>query len=289
MKDKKKGCEMGFFNKTKCPICEREIGAMEKTTWKKDGNHICASCYGKLYSSGIGIIQVKQTDACDLRKIIQENQKITEAKLSAIKKFNVTKLAGNQILIDEKNKLWTVGKNIYNAYKTYGNNIEKIPGIQNRINIYSFSDIVDFELLEDGYSITKGGVSIGKALLGDFLVGVPGFIVGGVTGKRTTKTTCDNMQIRITLNNFESPMIMVPIITTRIPKGTKAYKNAVAQAQEILSCLNIMSNAKDKPEKNIQNATASSADEIKKYKELLDSGAITEQEYEKKKKQLLSQ
>lgn len=38
---------------------------------------------------------------------------------------------------------------------------------------------------------------------------------------------------------------------------------------------------------NDKNVPASNADELKKYKELLDSGAITQEEYEAKKKQLL--
>ena len=37
-----------------------------------------------------------------------------------------------------------------------------------------------------------------------------------------------------------------------------------------------------------QEATLGVADEIKKYKELLDSGAITSQEFEQKKEQLLN-
>ena len=38
---------------------------------------------------------------------------------------------------------------------------------------------------------------------------------------------------------------------------------------------------------NLPNNNFSIPDEIKKYKELLDSNAITQEEYEKKKKQLL--
>ena len=44
-----------------------------------------------------------------------------------------------------------------------------------------------------------------------------------------------------------------------------------------------------RPEKNNSRNSAkiTEADEIKKYKELLDSGAITQEEYDSKKKQLL--
>lgn len=43
------------------------------------------------------------------------------------------------------------------------------------------------------------------------------------------------------------------------------------------------------PEKTVDAAPAfSPADEIKKYKELLDMGAITQEEFESKKQQLLN-
>ena len=44
----------------------------------------------------------------------------------------------------------------------------------------------------------------------------------------------------------------------------------------------------DKKLKKGQKANLGIADEIKKYKELLDSGAITQEEYDKKKKELLN-
>ncbi|WP_242831373.1 SHOCT domain-containing protein [Desulfitobacterium dehalogenans] len=40
-------------------------------------------------------------------------------------------------------------------------------------------------------------------------------------------------------------------------------------------------------EQDEKNTSLSAADEIKKYKELLDIGAISQDEYEAKKKQLL--
>ena len=41
-------------------------------------------------------------------------------------------------------------------------------------------------------------------------------------------------------------------------------------------------------EKSTKNVVLSPADELKKYKELLDIGAITNEEYEQKKKELLN-
>ena len=40
---------------------------------------------------------------------------------------------------------------------------------------------------------------------------------------------------------------------------------------------------------NLKNVSVGSADELKKYKELLDIGAITQQEFEETKKKILSQ
>ena len=54
----------------------------------------------------------------------------------------------------------------------------------------------------------------------------------------------------------------------------------------ISSCLiERQGNSSVKPEN--QNTTLSNADELKKYKELLDSGIITQEEFDAKKKQLL--
>ena len=63
-----------------------------------------------------------------------------------------------------------------------------------------------------------------------------------------------------------------------------ANRNEVFSA--ISSCLiERQGNSSVKPEN--QNTTLNNADELKKYKELLDSGIITQEEFDAKKKQLL--
>lgn len=62
---------------------------------------------------------------------------------------------------------------------------------------------------------------------------------------------------------------------------------AVATQQPAINIVNVASNG----DANLNGTTTSSstfvADELKKYKELLDSGAITQEEFDKKKAQLL--
>ena len=56
----------------------------------------------------------------------------------------------------------------------------RIPDGKSR-RIYNYSDIVSFELLEDGENITKGGICM--AVAGGVLFGNAGAIVGGAAGK----------------------------------------------------------------------------------------------------------
>lgn len=60
-----------------------------------------------------------------------------------------------------------------------------------------------------------------------------------------------------------------------------------SSAQECLSLLQLISNKQEAVEDSNIAATTSNADEILKFKNLLDSGIITQEEFDAKKKQLL--
>ena len=72
------------------------------------------------------------------------------------------------------------------------------------------------------------------------------------------------------------------------------YTNSYRIAQEIMSMLQVMCETQklksnqSNLEKDNKNESLSVADEIKKFKELLDMGAITQDEFEYKKKELLN-
>ena len=191
--------------------------------------------------------------------------------------FSPTKTVGNYFAIDENSRQWALYKGLFPSWK---NDVPR-----------SYHDIVDFELLEDGSSITKGGV--GSALVGGFLFGRTGAIVGSITGAKKTKQTCTNLTIKITVNTIGQPTEYIKLITSSTKRESAAYKRELQYAQDILSLLQLMCNEAEQEAKNppapaaAPAAEASPIDEIRKYKALMDEGIISEEEFRMKKKQLL--
>lgn len=149
--------------------------------------------------------------------------------------------------------------------------------------IHSYEDIVEFELLENGETVTKGG--IGRALAGGILFGEAGAIVGGITGKKTTRKVVDTFKIKITINNIDNPIEYIELINKKTKTNSSAYEKAYKDAHKILSTLSAITQS-IKETDNIN--TKSVADEILKYKNLLDMEAITQDEFNTKKKELLN-
>lgn len=191
--------------------------------------------------------------------------------------FVPTKKVGDYFVVNEKDKTWAVPTGLFKK-------------VVQPTSVHKYSEIVSFELLEDGNSITKGG--LGRAVVGGAMFGGVGAIVGGSTGKKKTKGVCTKLQVKITLNNMSTPNVYVNLIETSTKKDSLIYTAAYSSAQEILSILQIICSQKEnETESNTESkssTTVSATDEIKKFKELLDMGAITEEEFETKKKELLN-
>lgn len=148
-------------------------------------------------------------------------KKGAKAEEKAMKKlFNPDKKIAN-LQIDITNKL----------FKIKNNSCDKI---------FNFSDIIDFELLEDDISVASGG--LGRALVGGIALGGAGAVVGAVTGKKVTKKKITKLIIKITLNDFDFPCIMITLIDKPIKTSSKDYQKAFNEAHQLLSILNVMTN-----------------------------------------------
>ena len=143
--------------------------------------------------------------------------------------------------------------------------------------------LVDYELVVDGETYTKGGVSIGRALVGGAVFGGVGAVIGGTTGKKSQKEMIKKMYIRITLNHTYDTYTEISLISADTKKGSFLYNTMTDCANKILALLDSIT-----AESSAPASSGSAADEILKYKQLLDCGAITEEEFNKKKSELLN-
>lgn len=104
---------------------------------------------------------------------------------------------------------------------------------------FQFSDLLSYEFLEDDAVVVSGGV--GQALIGGAVFGAAGAIAGGITGKRVQKKRVDSLQIKITLNSFDYPCVLVPIISKPTKTNSKEYHEAMKEAHQILAALDVIS------------------------------------------------
>ncbi len=257
---------MGLFDKNiSCAICDKNLGLNKMKI--ADKKYICANCYKE---TGITMKQfMKKTldkwTVQELKDVINSN----EENDNEIAEFEPTKKIGPFVEFDDKQRKWLV--------------LSSFLGKRDKSTVYNYSDIVGFELLEDGDSVAKGG--LGRALVGGALFGGTGAIVGGVTGKRKSKGICNSLKLKVTVKDINNPVVYITFIDTKTKKDGFTYKNVSKQAQECLSTFQLICDQRNEASSN--NETISAADEILKFKNLLDVGAISQEEYDNKKKELL--
>lgn len=103
---------------------------------------------------------------------------------------------------------------------------------------YRFDQLIGFELLEDNEAVTTGG--IGQALVGAALFGGFGAVAGGVTAKRKTKKVVNTLTVKLTINDFQNPHIMIPLLAKPAKTNSKEYEIAYTMAQKLISMLDVI-------------------------------------------------
>lgn len=245
-----------YSNKNMCSVCHNE-----KTKVHLSEGLVCSTCMGLAGLELKDYKKIQTYSVVDINRMIEYNMK---NKLE-IENFKTTKKIGGFIEFDDINKKWFIPKD--KSSKAYP-------------KIYNYEDILEFELLKDGESVTKGG--IGKAVAGGLIFGGVGAIVGGSTGKKTTKEVIKSLNIKITLNDINDPTEYINLIDFKTPKFE--YQNIYTSTEEILSTLSIILEG-NKTVLNKKNY--SDADEIVKFKNLFEEGVITQEEFNKKKQEIL--
>ena len=156
---------------------------------------------------------------------------------------------------------------------------------------YSFSDLISYEIYENGKSQVQGRA--GSALIGGAFFGLGGLIVGS-SRSRNIIEKCNQLKLIIHLNDFECPEIVFTYADNADwDKNGAAYKRLKDNIQSVCSMLEYILNQKTLEQSSKVGLAeqspihTSTKEQLQELKELLDSGLITQEDYEQKKKQLL--
>ena len=137
---------------------------------------------------------------------------------------------------------------------------------------YSYDQLEDFDIVQKGSMSSSSSGGVGRAIVGGLLFGAAGAIVGAATSKQNITVSKDQNIVLLIRYQDELKSIALP------------------GKQELLFKLRDIFEAKRPSQIDETPKQASHLDEadaILKFKELLDAGVITEEEFKAKKAQIL--
>lgn len=231
-----------------CPVCGGKMGLFNRE--KSADGLICTECSNFFYSK-LGFRAVKHTT-----NALAAYWAILEQRRKAFKETDSIYDSDSLFVsIDKANQLFFFGHRSNNK----GSRM-----------IYAFDEVKGYESDADDVIITQSVGGIGRAIVGAAIAGPVGAIVGASTAKTETRKSRSKENISI---RFALPFGEQVLPTQTYPSGVTSF---------LSECVSL-----SKKETDPVGKTESVADELLKFKKLLDLGAITEKEYNAKKKQLL--
>jgi hypothetical protein len=188
-------------------------------------------------------------------------------------------------------------------------------------NVFSMKDIVQVEMLNDSTVVQSASSKLGGAgLLGVVVPGVAGF-GGGAQSHSGEKVAV--VAVRVTLDNMSCPSATAPSLFGIVEKASAQYQNAMSDAYEVYGMFEgyvrlrdtQKDDAKPAAEPNQPKAqdvcaacgaplaadakfcnecgakaaavSEKTADQLRRLKQFVEEGVLTQDEYEAKKKHLL--
>jgi hypothetical protein len=175
---------------------------------------------------------------------------------------------------------------------------KKIGLITNQLNVVSirvvsYRDLISSEIFEDGSTITRTSRNsqLGGALIGGIALGGIGAIIGGLSGNTRTSGKIKRVDLRLIVNDTQKPVHDVTFQNLEGNAGGLIHQAALNQARHWHSLCEVLIKRADIEDKELLapqiDARLSVADELKKLADLLSSGVLSSEEFQKQKTVLL--
>lgn len=271
-----------------CAMCGKTLGVFANKAELRDG-FMCEKCLK------LGGMNCNDTFNVTAKVLIERIKTHVEMK----KTFHTTKDCG-QLKLDMKSHIFKL-----------------------RDDYYPFSKLITYSYREDpeNQRISQHDGKAGGAVVGGIIGGLGGGFVGRAVGASVGaalgnkvgglfSSVCNYMYISVTIDDADNPKDKIYFIREKTRVSSDEYRRALEEARDLLEGLDIISHYNSEEHRNeelyqqheramaenektvfVQNGHMSAEQvnrELTAYMTMKESGLITEDEYNEKKKQLLS-
>lgn len=249
--------------KKKCDICRTEVGMLSQRKLK-DGM-ACRDCMEK--------VGKEFTEPWAESFTVEQISKAIAGKITLLPP-RIFQCANGVLIIDSSNRVMYMSMLL-------GRKSEEIP----------IDSILGYSYIEDDKKYGVGRV-LGAAAVGGILFGGAGAVIGSVIGSNP-KRKIKHMGVEITYGKDNvSELFCADIYKGKPIKASGfEYNGYLDTAKNLMGQLDLLIKKPavvQEEQKGEMVQPLSNADEIRKYKGLLDEGIITQEEFEAKKRELLN-
>lgn len=311
---------MFFFSKKEdiiaghCEVCgfdiiaERDVDSKEIVTQPKyktaDDKYICPQCLGRYNCPP------KKVNEKTLSEIYSDSKKINKSILLP-DEFHFSKVLYGLICFTDDNPepARTVALAIdEDKQKILFTHLINKKGTFSSIDIEevtrNMSDLVDFELLDSGNTKISGASILG-GMAGGVVAGGFGALIGSNIRDKKVKEKCTSLLLKVIFNDVNNPEEYIHFIDgpghaamgRNMSRQSKGYLEISKLAQQCVSLLTIIMKRNKDTLSTIKSTSIPSSiglntsnilETIKKLGDLHNAGILTDEEFSKKKAELLS-
>ncbi len=244
--------------KYSCAICNRELTFFSAKTLIRDG----AICFDCQYKANINDIDNPMAYTSHMIRNLYEH------RVKFVDKFQESRSVGGKLIVDDTNKLFKIGG-----------------------NIFKFENLLDYRHNIEVSEKVSGGLT--GAILGSLFLGKYGSFAGAAMATKI-KNICSSMIIEVMLQDSHIRRTFIVINNREITYGGWSYNNYIDEMKKCYNELEAISRysslypSSESITNSVVNVTTTWEDEVQKYKDLLDSNSISQEEYDARKKQIIN-
>lgn len=261
---------MGLFQKQECVLCGGKAGLLTRHKLA-DGSFICGDCRTRLPEHTDDIGELTLDDVNELINIKEENDRRYESEFTVTRQFDYDGRHPVMAVDDNTGEFAILSDSrpdIYSFDQITGYNVDLNTRLlteeERKRNPTGLIGVLDFFLSED---------------FGTRFPGLPNC-------PRGHKVTGMYLEIDLAPNPLHAKRLRIDMMPGWGSNDNDIEKGYLC-ANSIYQCIREYKSGNTVRSQAPQPAADDSADQIKKFKELLDMGAITQEEFDAKKKQLL--